>query len=48
MSKPGVMIYFDIAPAMKHLTDADKGRLFDAILEYGASGTVAEHNRPAK
>ena len=34
-NKPGVMIYFDVLPAMEHLSYTDKGRLFEAILRYG-------------
>lgn len=40
MPRPGVMIYFDILDPISVLTDADKGRLFVAILEYGQSGKV--------
>ena len=40
MAKPGVMIYFDIAPALRLLSDSEKGRLLDAVLSYGASGTI--------
>ena len=40
MPRPGVMIYFDILAPISVLTDADKGRLFVAILEYGQSGKV--------
>lgn len=42
MARPGIMIYFDIREPIKWLPDADKGRLFDAILEYGEHGTVPE------
>lgn len=42
MAKPGIMIYFDIRQPLSVLSDADKGRLFDAILEYGELGTVPE------
>ena len=33
--KPGVMIYFDLLPAIRNLSNSDKGILFEAILEYG-------------
>lgn len=36
--RPGVMIYFDIIPALSLLNDAEKGMLFDAILSYGSTG----------
>lgn len=42
MARPGIMLYFDIRQPLKVLPDADKGRLFDAILEYGVHGTVPE------
>lgn len=42
MARPGIMLYFDIRQPLKVLPDADKGRLFDAILEYGEHGTVPE------
>ena len=42
MQRPGVMLYFDIRQPLKALSDAEKGRLFDAILEYGEMGTVPE------
>lgn len=42
MARPGIMLYFDIRQPLKVLPDADKGRLLDAILEYGEHGTVPE------
>lgn len=42
MSKPGVMFYFDIRPCIKRLTLEEKGRLFEAILDYGEFGVVPE------
>ena len=33
--KPGVMVYFDLRGMVKLLPDAEKGKLFEAILEYG-------------
>lgn len=42
MARPGIMLYFDIRQPLKVLPDADKGRLFDAILEYGEHGTIPE------
>jgi hypothetical protein len=38
--KPGVMIYFELRGVLKLLTDAEKGKLFEAILEYGDSGSM--------
>lgn len=40
--KPGVMIYFDMAPMLDRLTDKNTGILFRAILEYGATGKEPE------
>ena len=37
--KPGVMIYFDTAPALELMKDAERGKMFSAILEYGQYGT---------
>lgn len=40
--RPGVIVYFDTKPAMKRLSYEQKGKLFDAILEYGELGTVPD------
>ena len=40
MARPGIMLYFDILKPLRVLPDADKGRLFEAILEYGENGTI--------
>lgn len=37
--QPGVMLYFDVRPALRRLSLEEKGSLFDAILEYGESGS---------
>lgn len=42
MARPGIMVYFDIMEPLKKLPDADKGRLFWAMLEYGKTGIVPE------
>lgn len=36
--KPGVMIYFETAKAIKGLDYETKGRLFEAIMEYAEFG----------
>ena len=41
MNKPGVMIYFNMIPSSR-LPDADRLRLYDAMMEYGRSGTEPE------
>ena len=40
--KPGVMVYFELRGMLKLLPDAEKGKLFEAILEYGETGHVRE------
>ena len=40
--KPGVMIYFDMRRMVKLLTDEEKGKLFEAILDYGETGAIGE------
>ena len=42
MARPGIMIYFDILEPVRMLSDADKGRLLVAMLEYGRDGAVPE------
>ena len=39
---PGVLLYFDLRPALDLLTYAEKGEIFDAILAYGEDGTVPD------
>ena len=36
--QPGVMLYFEIRPCLERLTMDDRGRLFNAILDYGEDG----------
>lgn len=42
MAKPGVMFYFDVRPCIKRLDANEKGRLFEAILDYGEFGIMPE------
>lgn len=42
MARPGIMIYFDIRKPLSWLPAEDKGKLLDAILEYGEFGVVPE------
>lgn len=44
--KPGVMIYFETARAVKRCSFEEKGRLFDAILEYAEFGVVPDLPQP--
>ena len=37
--RPGVMLYFEMRPCLRRLDDAQKGRLLEAILDYGEEGT---------
>ena len=46
MARPGIMIYFDILEPIRMLSDADKGRLLVAMLEYGKDGVVPELSGP--
>lgn len=36
--KPGVMIYFDVIPALSHLNLEQKGMLFEEILNFAKEG----------
>ena len=40
--EPGVMVYFELRGMLKLLPDSEKGKLFEAILEYGETGCVGE------
>ena len=42
MAKPGVIFYFEIRPCIKRLSLEEKGRLFEAILDYGEFGIVPD------
>ena len=42
MARPGIMLYFELRKPLAWLSDAQKGKLFDAILEYGEYGVVPE------
>lgn len=41
-NQPGVMFYFELRPSLKRLSGEEKGRLFEAILDYGEFGEVPE------
>ncbi len=38
MGRPGIMVYFDIMEPLAVLSDAERGRFFTAMLDYGRSG----------
>ena len=38
--KPGVLVYFDMLPAIQNLSKVDKGTLFESILDYGLNRTL--------
>lgn len=40
--RPGVMIYFDILPALEKMGPADTGKLFIAVLRYAQEGVLPE------
>lgn len=40
--RPGVMLFFDIRPALKRLTIEERGQLFEAILDYGELGLLPD------
>ena len=42
MARPGVMFYFDVRPCIRRLSLADKGQLFEAILDYAENGVEPE------
>ena len=42
MGRPGVMFYFDVRPCIKRLSESEKGRLFEAILDYAQFGVIPE------
>ncbi|MBE6939721.1 MAG: hypothetical protein E7457_02720 [Ruminococcaceae bacterium] len=44
MSKqpPGVMVYFDLQPGLRHLTNEEKGLLLQAMLDYGQTGELPQ------
>ena len=42
MAKPGIMFYFENLEPIKVLPDADAGKLFKAMMEYGKDGVVPE------
>lgn len=41
-NRPGVMFYFELRPCLKRLSMAEKGALFEAILDYGQDGVLPE------
>ena len=41
-TKPGVMVYFSILEVLPHMTDAEKGSLFEAILRFARDGQEPE------
>ena len=42
--RPGVLVYFDIEPALDMLDDAKRGRLFTAIVNYAHYGSIPDFN----
>ncbi|MGX8693174.1 MAG: DUF6291 domain-containing protein [Clostridia bacterium] len=46
-ARPGVMLYFERLRFLSLLDDAQKGRLFQAILDYAENGVVPDFFDPA-
>ena len=46
-STPGVMLYFDLRPAIAYLSTEEKGERLDAILGYGEDEAEPELESPA-
>ena len=44
--RPGVVIYFEIEPALRMLDDSQRGKLFSAILEYAHYSVIPELTDP--
>ena len=42
VERPGIILYFDMAAPLKRLGYEDKGKLLEAMLEYGQYGVVPE------
>lgn len=42
MAKHGICVPYDLTEPIKALSDADKGRMMEAILEYGQSGNLPQ------
>ena len=44
--RPGVVVYFEIEPALQLLNDAQRGRLFTGMLEYARYGVLPAFGDP--
>ena len=42
--RPGVLIYFEIAPVLQELTDAQAGALLKSMIEYAQNGVEPQFN----
>lgn len=42
MARPGIMVYFDLRQPLQFLSTADKGLLFEALLDYGEFGILPD------
>ena len=40
--QPGVMLYFDLRPSLRRMSNEEKGILFESILDYAQHGVVPE------
>ena len=43
--KPGIMIYFDLIPALSLLSNEEKGILLQMMMEYGKTGIEPKNKR---
>ena len=40
MERPGIMVYFDLRPQLEEYSEEEVGKLFLAMLDFGANGSV--------
>ena len=41
-NQPGVMLYFDLRPSLRRMTNEEKGILFESILDYAQHGVAPD------
>ena len=42
MARPGIIVYFELRQQLSLLSYEEKGKMLDAMLEYGECGTIPE------
>lgn len=40
--QPGVMLYFDLRPSLRRMTNEEKGILFESIMDYAQHGIAPD------